>query len=118
MSNIGYTKSKQIGKTKTNNKKLGHVQYHEYVDFLRDHSGEMCQNPECSNSGDDVHHAMYGAGGRDDRSMTIICRECHHAIHHGRDTDKASRLKLMFREIGEENWRLYNDKACTTDILP
>ena len=81
--------------------------YKNYVDFVNERSNGICQG-ECSNKAQDIHHAVFGAGGRDDRYITAICRECHHEIHNGMDIDKKSALKLLFKSIGRENWRLYN----------
>lgn len=102
-----YSKEKQLGKKRSNPKKMPKPEYEAYVDFVNGHAKGKCQNSQCSNKAQDIHHSYFGAGGRDDRYITAICRECHHCIHHGTDTDKASRLKFVFKTIGKENWRLY-----------
>ena len=104
-----YSKAQQLGKHTTNKKKMSRNDYFAYVDFVNDKAEYQCQNSQCNNQAQDIHHAYFGAGGRDDRYITAICRECHHAIHHGSDTDKGSRLKLAFKTIGKENWREYNE---------
>jgi hypothetical protein len=104
-----YSKAQQLGKHTTNKKKMSRGEYLSYVDFVNDLANGQCQNTQCNNQAQDIHHSYFGAGGRDDRYITSICRECHHAIHHGRDTDKASKLKFVFKTIGKQNWRLYNE---------
>ena len=102
-----YPKRKQLTKRRSPNpKKMTDIEYRIYVDFVNERAGYMCQCG-CGNTAQDIHHAQFGAGGRDDRSIVAICRECHHTIHHGRDTDKASRLKLLCKGIGKDNWRAY-----------
>ncbi len=101
------TKEQQLKKVKrVSTKKMSSLEYKLYVDFIRDLSGGMCQ-AGCGRSGSDVHHSYFGAGGRDDKFITISCRECHNMIHHG--TKPTDALKLLFKGIGRDNWRKYNE---------
>jgi hypothetical protein len=102
------TKEQQLKKVKQSDKKMKPTQYRQYVDFVNEISGGMCQNSQCENTAQDIHHSYFGAGGRDDRYITAICRHCHSMIHCGVDTDKAKRLKLAFKTIGKQNWIEYN----------
>jgi len=103
------SKKQQTQKNRQPNlKKMSKTEYQLYVDFVNDKSYGLCQSG-CGTKASDIHHGYYGAGGRDDRYITAICRECHHAIHHGKDTDKASRLKLLFKAIGKQNFRGYRE---------
>ena len=104
-----YSKAKQLGKKNKNKKKMSQNEYRNYVDFVNAISDGKCQNSQCDNNAQDIHHGFFGAGGRDDRYITAICRDCHHCIHHGTDTDKASLLKFAFKTIGKANWIKYNE---------
>jgi len=82
------------------------IEYELYVDFINSKSGGLCQCG-CGRKADDIHHSVFGAGGRDDRYITAISRHCHTIIHHGTDTDEASRLKLLMKQKGKENFKDY-----------
>jgi len=102
------TKQSQLSKNRQKNpKKLSQIEYRLYIDFVNERFHGICQSG-CGRNASDIHHAYYGAGGRDDRYITSICRECHHTIHHGTDIDNASRLKLLFKTIGKKNWKEYS----------
>jgi len=104
-----YSKADQTKKNrKPNLKKMTKIEYQLYVDFVNDKSYGLCQS-RCGGKAQDIHHSYYGAGGRDDRYITAICRECHEAIHHGKDIDRASKLKLLFKSIGKQNFKDYNE---------
>ena len=101
-------KIEQLYKAKrVNLKKMSQIEYKLYVDFIRELSNGMCQ-ANCGRVGSDVHHSFYGSGGRDDRFITIACRECHNMIHHGTKTTDS--LKLLFKTIGKSNWRQYHQQ--------
>lgn len=106
---IMYSKEEQLKTTKNKSpKKMPKIEYEIYVDFVNCISRGMCQ-ANCGRPAQDIHHSHFGAGGRDDRYLTAICRDCHYAIHHGTNTDVGSRLKLLFKAIGKTNWRAYNE---------
>lgn len=76
------SKSKQLAKVKKDNPmKMSKKDYKAKCDWLKENYPK-CQICFCNKS-DDIHHTIYGAGGRDDRSVIAICRTCHHEIHHG-----------------------------------
>ncbi len=103
------SKESQLKKNrKVNLKKMTKIEYNLYVVFVNDKSYGLCQS-RCGRKSNDIHHSYFGAGGRDDRYITAICRECHTTIHHGTNVDEASRLKLLFKGIGKQNWRDYNE---------
>jgi len=102
-----YSKKQQLRKHRNiNPKKMPKVEYEPYVDFVNSRANGMCQCG-CGQKAQDIHHAYFGAGGRDDRYIVAICRECHNAIHHGKDIDKASQMKLLCKSIGKENYKEY-----------
>lgn len=101
-------KKSQLSKRSRNPKKMPKIEYRLYVDFVKEISHERCQ--VCGAPGQDIHHSYFGAGGRDDRYITLSCRGCHGTVHNGKDTDKAMQLKLQFKTIGKENWRRYKNE--------
>jgi len=101
-----FDKRSQLSKNKRlNPKRMPAKEYLPYVDFVKDIADEKCQ--VCGAPGQDIHHSYFGAGGRDDRYITLACRECHSTIHHSKDTSMAEMLRLQFKTIGKENWRRY-----------
>ena len=105
-----YDKKKQLTRHKTANpKKMPQTEYRLYVDFVNEKSSGVCQCG-CGRPAQDIHHAYFGAGGRDDRYIVAICRECHYAIHHGTNIDEASALKLLCKSIGKDNWKEYTNE--------
>ncbi len=102
-----YSKTQQLKKHRTPNpKKMPQVEYRAYVDFVNELAGGMCQCG-CGRPASQIHHSMFGAGGRDDRFLVSICAEDHYTIHHGTDTDEAQRLRLLCKGIGRSNWKEY-----------
>jgi hypothetical protein len=106
-----YSKEEQLGKKKkTNHKKLSGNDKREYIDFLREISGGICQIPGCNNSAQDWEHPDRGIN-RDDRYTIMICRECHLKAdgHTKVSLDVRIKLKLAGKRIGRDNWRQYNE---------
>ena len=63
---------------------------------------EVCQVCEESYQLDAPHHAVYGLGVKDDRTLINICLRCHRLIHNtGYDTLKKTREEI--EAIGWEN---------------
>jgi len=76
-----------------------------FIDWLRQ-KHYICQI--CgTRKAQEAHHARYGYFGakKDDRCLVAICRECHHAIHHG---DGVEICRADIEAIGDQNWREYD----------
>jgi hypothetical protein len=100
------TKAQQTKKNRTPNpRKMTAIELQLFKDFIFDRADGMCQCG-CGNVGEDFHHSESGYK-KDDKSLVLICREEHTIIHHGTDTDRAERLKVLTKGIGRDNWRAY-----------
>ena len=87
--------------------KLKPKELREFQNFLRENH-EFCQICEI-NLSQDLHHSQYGAGGRDDRTLVAVCRECHYEIHHGSyDNIPLNRQDVL--EIGKSNYENFRNK--------
>jgi len=85
-------------------KKLKPKELRKFQDFLRENY-EICQICEV-NPSQDLHHSQYGAGGRDDRTLVAVCRDCHYQIHHGSyDNIVLDRQEIL--QIGENNYNRF-----------
>lgn len=78
-----FDKKSQLFKVKKDNpKKMSKGEYKKKCDWLFD------KYPRCqiclSQRATQAHHAIFGKGDRDDRSIIAICPSCHHEIHHGK----------------------------------
>ena len=75
-------------------------------------SKEVCQVCETSTDLDYPHHAIYGLGVKDDRSLTNICVECHRIIHGSGGYDKLPKTRKEIEVIGwgnDEEFMLQNE---------
>jgi len=91
-------------------KKLPKQAYQDKCNFIREHY-PICQCCEIREA-QDIHHAGYGAGGRDDRTIIAICRECHYEIHHGKGGYSVlSKDRQELLEIGLKNHKEWQDKC-------
>jgi len=83
---------------KKNDRKLSRREYKAFCDSIADIEDGMCQ--WCGErKGDDFHHASYGRMGadKDDRTLVLLCRECHVMAHSGKNRDALVAL-------GKANW--------------
>ena len=96
-----YSKASQTKKTrKTNPKKMSKPEYKKKCIWL------FSKYPKCQicliNKAEDAHHADFGAGGKDDRTIIAVCQNpCHHEIHHGKNGVAVSTENLI--ELGLTN---------------
>ena len=99
-----YTKEMQLRKNTKNTKKMSRGEYLSKCDWMREN------HPICQVCGekkaDDMHHASYGAGGRDDKTIISICRSCHYAIHHGKGVEQSKKELIKIGMENHMNWRL------------
>lgn len=107
-----YPKSKQLKKNKKENpKKLPRETLQNFIDLIFKRAKGKCQLCTVKKI-DEYHHSIFGSMGadRDDRSLMGICRECHYAIHHGRD-GRGQKLRQEAIKIGAKNWSFFNEKT-------
>ncbi len=102
------TKKSQLHKNKKPNpRKMPKIEYELYVDFVNEKAKGMCQCG-CGRKADDIHHTLRGIY-KDDRSIVAISRHCHNIVHacNFKKIDEQSRLNLLLKKIGKQNWRDY-----------
>ena len=68
---------------------------------------DVCQVCEESYQLDYPHHAVYGLGVKDDRTLVNICVSCHRIIH-SVGYDKLSKTREEIEDIGWGNNDEYN----------
>ena len=64
---------------------------------------EVCQVCETSTNTDYPHHAVYGFGVKDDRTLINVCVECHRLIHSSGGYKKLNKTREEIEVIGWEN---------------
>ena len=75
-------------------------EYQERQEWIM--SKEVCQVCDTSTDLDAPHHADYGLGKKDDRSLVCICIACHKEVHSGSYLNlKKSREQIL--RIGYNN---------------
>jgi len=102
------SKKEQLKKNKVPNpKKMPQIEKELYQDFIFEKSQGKCQCG-CGSDGVEYHHTKRGIY-KDDRSIILICRRCHTLIHNCeyKNIDETSRLTLLAKAKGKENWRDY-----------
>jgi len=90
---MSYQKSNQLKKTKkTNPKKMPKSEYRQHCNHIREISFGNCQI--CKHAGEDMHHSIFGNYGanKDDRSIVLVCRECHDKCHKDREFNQKAIL--------------------------
>ena len=103
-----FAKDKQLFKAKkTNPKKMPRAEYEAKCDWL------FSKYPVCQicgvNPAVDPHHAKFGAGGKDDRTIIAVCQDpCHYQIHHGTKGVAVSTNELI--ELGFSNHDEWEDE--------
>lgn len=80
-----------------------------FEEFINDKAKGLCQCG-CGRQGVEYHHSKRGIY-KDDRSIMLICRRCHTLIHNCeyKNIDETSRLTLLAKEKGKENWGEYTN---------
>ena len=83
--------------------RLSKAEYAKYKRYLTD-TFPICQDEDCLQLADDLHHTKFGYFGaaKDDRTLIALCRN-HHSLAH--DNKKQGQKKYL--EIAEKNWRDY-----------
>jgi len=71
------------------------------VEFIL--SKEVCQVCEQSHDLDYPHHAVYGLGVKDDRTLVNICISCHRIVHSYDMTLKCNKSRKEIEYIGWSN---------------
>jgi len=64
---------------------------------------EVCQVCETSTDLDYPHHALYGLGVKDDRSLVNICVKCHRLVHSSGGYDKLPKSREDIEITGWSN---------------
>ena len=104
------SKKDQLKKNRQfNPKKLPQIELQLFKDFIFDKANGKCQEPNCTNSISEYHHAEYGAY-KSDMSLTGICRQHHTIIHFSTDTKRREALNIIFKSLGKENYREYTSE--------
>ena len=98
-----YSKKEQTKKNKAqiDSKLTASVREH-YKAWLHERQGGLCFCG-CERPIDEYHHARFGIW-KDDRTLIGIARDCHYAIHHGRDTERKRRLINLSQKLADVNW--------------
>ncbi len=98
---LGISKASQTKKNKKkSDKKMPKAEYERKCDWM------FSKYPKCQiclvNNAVDAHHAQFGAGGKDDRTIISVCQNpCHYEIHHGKNGVEIPTEKLI--QIGLQN---------------
>ncbi len=70
---------------------------------------EICQVCELSWESDYPHHAVYGYGVKDDRTLVNICISCHRLVHGSNGYDKLPKSREEIEAIGWLNNEEYEE---------
>ena len=102
-----YSKTEQLKKNrKPCDRKLPASVREHYKAWLSARQGGRCFCG-CGRPIDEYHHARFGIW-KDDRTLIGISRDCHYAIHHGRDIERKRHLINMSQKTAEKNWEEFN----------
>ncbi len=96
------TKQSQCYKTpKIKSNRLSKKEYAKYKRYLTD-TFSICQDEDCHQQADDLHHTKFGCFGavKDDRTLIALCRNHHAEAHKNKGLGQKKYL-----QIANKNWR-------------